>query len=142
MKTKLKFKSIRDFNYTFSNQLKLYSLIKNPDFSKSNTNSKNFINSVNKEELKSAKETLKQYQSIFYKRLLNLHFNLQYSILSLITNKRLNLFNYEIYNILNNIIEKSCIEQEILSLIIDSINKDSLITKDTKNLYDIVQKKI
>ena len=141
MKTKLKFKSIRDFNYTFSNQLKLYSLIKNPDFSKSNTNSKNFINSVNKEELKSAKEILKQYQSIFYKRLLNFHFNLQYSILSLITNKRLNLFNYEIFNILNNIKEKSCIEQEILSLIIDSINKDTLITKDTKNLYDIVQKK-
>ena len=28
-----------------------------------------------------------------------------------------------------------------MSLIIDSINKDTLITKDTKNLYDIVQKK-
>ena len=140
MKVTLKFKSIEEFNFIFKEHLKLYLIIQNPDFSNENFNSK-ILQSADKDEIKSTSELLKQYQMVFYKRLLNLHFSLQYSILSLITNKRMSIFNIEILNILNNFKDKSCIEQEILSLVIDSINKDSLITKNTKNIYEIVEKK-
>ena len=84
---------------------------------------------------------LKNAQLSFFQVLYSLHFSLQYSILSLITNKRINLFNTNLIYLINYCSNFDCITQEKVSKILDKINNDSTITLKDK-FFEFLQNKI
>jgi RNA-dependent RNA polymerase len=84
---------------------------------------------------------LKNAQLSFFQVLYSLHFSLQYSILSLITNKRINLFNTNLIYLLNYCSNFDCITQEKVSKILDEINNDSTIKLKDK-FFEYLQNKI
>jgi RNA-dependent RNA polymerase len=66
----------------------------------------------------------------FYKIFLNLHFSLQYSVLCLITTKRINIFSFDI-KLLEKFQKMSCEEQEKAAILLEKIYKDQSVDSKT-----------
>jgi hypothetical protein len=72
----------------------------------------------------------------FYRILLNLHFSLQYSILSLITTRKLNIYSFDIA-FLERLQQLSCDQQNEAALIIESMIKENAKLNSQNDLLQI-----
>ncbi len=115
MKIKIKFYDENEAE-EFISKLKLKNLSK-----------ENVINGIVSIPDKTTKEEIdvliRKKTKIFYLLMLNLHFNLQYAILCLITQKRLNIFSFDI-RLLERVSKLSCDEQNMSAFIIETIIKE------------------
>jgi RNA-dependent RNA polymerase len=127
LKIKINFKSTEDYN-DFLYKLRLYKKVEE----------RRTINSIPTKEDKAILERLfKEKEKEFYKIFTKLHFNLQYAILSLITQRRLNMFSFDM-TFMNRLKELTCDEQDRAANVIDSIHKES--TADSSKLLEIFNK--
>ena len=119
MKIKVNFYSEKDFN-----------------FIKNKINKNININEPNDNIIFQAKTLLEKYTTNFYNCLTKLDFSLQYSILSFITTKKINIFNYAFFNkIMKGFIKLNCEDQEIMSKTLNGIN---IITLENQDLGTII----
>ena len=131
LKLKIKFKKENDcFNF----------LIKDFNLNSLISKEEKFISLI-QEMNKRIINYLKNAQLSYFQLLYNLDFSLQYSILSLITNKRINIFNTNLIYLINYCSNFNCESQEKISKIIDKINVDSTIKLKNK-FFDFFEKKI
>ena len=125
MKIKIKFSSLEEFANLFYDKLKLKEKI----ISRENQNYT--LYESNQTIFEQAKKLLSQYNETFYLNLVKLHFTLQYSILSFITTRKLNLFNYTFFHkIMRGFSKLSCNEQDIMSKALDQLTNEAQINND------------
>ena len=127
MKIKVRYSKIEEFSDLFYDKLKL----KEKKILQLNS----FLYEPDTTIFNKAKESLALYRSSFYKCLVNLHFNLQYSILAFITTRKINLFNYIFFHkIMKGFYKLSCEEQEIMSKALDQITTEAIVINDLSTL--------
>ena len=124
LKIKIRFPSKKELiKFIFS--LGISDLIKNED--------------INQYKRLSDEKFLRNKETLFYKYFVRLHFNVQYSILSLITQKRLNFADFDI-DFMKYLSSLSCDDQEKAWGIIDEINRNSSYTKEKLNYHQQLSK--
>ena len=125
MKIKIKFSSQEEFVNLFYDKLKLKEKIISLE-------NKNFILYEPSQTIfEQAKNLLSQCNETFYLNLVKLHFSLQYSILSFITTRKLNLFNYTFFHkIMRGFSKLSCKEQDIMSKALDQLTNEAQLNND------------
>ena len=141
MKINLRFLNLKEYYDVMNRQLKLREKIQNGDFKKIIENlydESQFIYYPNSTLITFFEQKIKEYQNNFYLKVLNFNFVLQFSIFSLITNKKLFIINNELNELINYIENLNYDDQELMSKVIDKVNEDSLITKYTEKLSEII----
>jgi RNA-dependent RNA polymerase len=127
LKIKINFNSVEEYN-DFLYNLHLHKKVEE----------KRTINSISSKEEKSKLENLfKMKEKEFYKIFTGLHFNLQYSLLSLITQRRLNMFSFDL-NLMYRLKDLDCDDQDKAAMVIDSIHKET--NANSNKLLDIFNK--
>ena len=142
---------ILKFKINFSSSTELEQFITTLGLANIVSNSeKDKIQYISEEKFLLLQQQLKHKTIRFYKYFLNLHFTTQYSLLSLITQKRLNILSFD-ENIVKYLSLLSCEDQDKAALVLDEMNKNTTLTQDIlntsllesfkKNYSDYVQNK-
>lgn len=90
----------------------------------------------NEDTRKEVDNLLMRKSKSFYKYLLNLHFSLQYAVLSLITTKKLNIYSFDIA-FLERLSNFNCDQQNEAALIIESMIKENSKLNSQNDLLQI-----
>ena len=123
MKVKVRYSNLEEFSDLFYEKLKLKE--------KTILNLTHFLYEPDLNIFTKAKKALKLYRNSFYSYLVNLHFSLQYSILSFITTRKINLFNYIFFSkIMKAFYKLNCDDQEIMSKALDQITTEAMPIND------------
>jgi RNA-dependent RNA polymerase len=127
LKIKIIFNSTEEYN-DFLYKLKLFKKIEE----------RRTISSIPSKEDKVMLENLfKEKEKEFYKIFTGLHFNLQYSILSLITQRKLNMFSFDM-SFMNRLKELNCDQQDKAAAVIEGIHKET--SPNSSRLLEIFNK--